>query len=81
MPAVVFAPDRAMRRPRPAVPGNPRVALVLGAGGVLGAAWMTGALVRLQERLPGPVAETDLMFGTSAGSVLAAALRCGASLA
>src|SRR5689334_11369220 len=59
----------------------PRVALVLGAGGVLGAAWMTGALVRLQERLPGPVAEVDLMVGTSAGSVLAAALRCHAPLA
>jgi NTE family protein len=55
--------------------------LVLGAGGVLGAAWMTGALVRLQERLPGPVAGVDLMVGTSAGSVLAAALRCHASLA
>jgi NTE family protein len=54
---------------------------VLGAGGVLGAAWMTGALVRLQERLPGPVAGVDLMVGTSAGSVLAAALRCRASLA
>ena len=76
MPAVVFAPDRAMRRS-----GHPRVALVLGAGGVLGAAWMTGALVRLQERLPGPVAEIDLMVGTSAGSVLAAALRCHAPLA
>jgi NTE family protein len=53
---------------------------VLGAGGVLGAAWMTGALVRLQERLPGPVADADLIVGTSAGSVLAAALRCHASL-
>jgi NTE family protein len=48
---------------------------------VLGAAWMTGALVRLQERLTGPAAEVDLMVGTSAGSVLAAALRCRASLA
>ena len=76
MPAVVLAPDRAMHRS-----GCPRVALVLGAGGVLGAAWMTGALVRLEERLPRPVAGTDLMVGTSAGSVLAAALRCGASLA
>jgi NTE family protein len=35
----------------------------------------------LQERLPGPVAEVDLIVGTSAGSVLAAALRCRASLA
>ena len=61
--------------------GCPRVALVLGAGGVLGAAWMTGALVRLQERLPAPVGDADLIVGTSAGSVLAAALRCGATLA
>jgi NTE family protein len=78
VPAVVFAPDRAAPRPRPA---EPRIGLVLGAGGVLGAAWMTGALVRLQEGLPGPVAEVDLIVGTSAGSVLAAALRCRASLA
>ena len=51
---------------------------MLGAGGVLGAAWMTGALVRLHERLP--AADVDLLVGTSAGSVLAAALRCRASL-
>ena len=75
MPAVVFAPDRAVHR------SHRTIGLVLGAGGVLGAAWMTGALVRLQERLPGPVAEVDLMVGTSAGSVLAAALRCHAPLA
>jgi NTE family protein len=80
VPAVVFAPGRAMRHPRYGKPGEPRIGLVLGAGGVLGAAWMTGALVRLQERLPGPVAGVDLMVGTSAGSVLAAALRCRASL-
>ena len=67
--AVVFGPDRA----RSLGP----VALVLGAGGVLGAAWMTGALARLAERLPGPVGNVDLVIGTSAGSVLAAALRCG----
>ena len=72
MPAVVFGPDRVIGR------GRPRTGLVLGAGGVLGAAWMTGALVRLQERLP--VADVDLLVGTSAGSVLAAALRCRASL-
>ena len=71
MPAVVFGPDSAAWRPR--------IGLVLGAGGVLGAAWMTGALVRLQDRLP-PVADVDLIVGTSAGSVLAAALRCRTSL-
>jgi NTE family protein len=59
---------------------RPRVGLVLGAGGVLGAAWMTGALPALQERLPRPLRELDLIVGTSAGSVLAAALRCGISI-
>jgi NTE family protein len=54
-------------------------ALVLGAGGVLGAAWMTGALAALQQRLPIPVQDCDLIVGTSAGSILAAALRCGQS--
>jgi NTE family protein len=78
MSVMTFAPDRVTRR---SPSGYPRIGLVLGAGGVLGAAWMTGALVRLQERLPGPVAEVDLMVGTSAGSVLAAALRCRAALA
>ena len=72
MPAVVFGPDRAT--------SHPRIGLVLGAGGVLGAAWMTGALVSLQRRLPAAAADADLIVGTSAGSVLAAALRCGASL-
>jgi NTE family protein len=72
VPAVVFGPDRVIRHERS------KVGLVLGAGGVLGAAWMTGALACLQERLP--VADADLIVGTSAGSVLAAALRCRASM-
>jgi len=59
---------------------RPRVALVLGAGGVLGAAWMTGALPALQRRLPCSLGEVDLIVGTSAGSVVAAALRCGISI-
>ena len=76
MSAVVFGPDLAMRRFR----SQTRVGLVLGAGGVLGAAWMTGALAGLQDRLPCAAADVDLVVGTSAGSVLAAALRCRASL-
>lgn len=59
---------------------RPRVGVVLGAGGVLGAAWMAGALAALQERLPCPVGDVDLLVGTSAGSVLAAALRCGVAV-
>ncbi len=67
--------------PWPAARGTtPRTALVLGAGGVLGAAWMTGALPALAERLPCAIGEVDVVIGTSAGSVLAAALRCGASI-
>lgn len=54
-----------------------RTGLVLGAGGILGSAWTTGALVALQERLARPLGEVDLVVGTSAGSVLGAALRCG----
>ena len=57
--------------------GGPRVGVVLGAGGVLGAAWMVGALAAVQERLGFAVGEAELVVGTSAGSVLAAALRCG----
>jgi NTE family protein len=66
----------ARRLGKAAVP-HPRIGLVLGAGGVLGAAWMAGALVALQERLPVPLGEAALIVGTSAGSVVAAALRCG----
>ncbi len=59
---------------------RPRIGVVLGAGGVLGAAWTAGALVALQQRLDRPLGEADLVVGTSAGSVLAAALRCGVSV-
>src|SRR5579872_679158 len=67
--AVVFGPERGPSR-GPVASGP--VALVLGA------AWMTGALARLAGRLPCAPGDVDLIVGTSAGSVLAAALRCGA---
>jgi NTE family protein len=54
-----------------------RIGLVLGAGGILGSAWMAGALPAVQERVGRPLGELDLVLGTSAGSVLGAALRCG----
>jgi hypothetical protein len=59
---------------------RPRTAVVLGSGGVVGAAWMTGALHAVQQRLAVPVGDVDLIVGTSAGSALAAALRCGVTL-
>jgi NTE family protein len=55
-------------------------ALVLGAGGILGAAWIAGALPAVQEQLDCPLNDVDLIVGTSAGSVLAAALRCGVTI-
>jgi NTE family protein len=38
---------------------------------------MAGMLATLQQRLSVPINDADLVVGTSAGSVLAAALRCG----
>jgi NTE family protein len=70
----------ARARPIKNLRSRPRRALVLGAGGVLGAAWMTGALAAAQEALQFDVSDVDLMVGTSAGSVLAAALRCGVGI-
>nr|MBA2323988.1 patatin-like phospholipase family protein [Pseudonocardiales bacterium] len=55
----------------------PRIGLVLGAGGVLGSAWMVGALPALAQRIGRPLGELELIVGTSAGSVVAAALRAG----
>jgi len=51
--------------------------LVLGAGGVLGAAWTIGALAALQQEHRVDARDADVLVGTSAGSVLAAALGCG----
>ncbi|MEP7018786.1 MAG: patatin-like phospholipase family protein, partial [Actinomycetota bacterium] len=47
-----------------------RRGLVLGGGGVLGAAWMVGALQALQEETGIDVRDFDSCIGTSAGSVL-----------
>ena len=65
--------------PSPLAP-RPRIGLVLGSGGVVGAAWMTGALHAVQRHLPVPLGDVNMIVGTSAGSVLAAALRCGLTL-
>ena len=54
-----------------------RRGLVLGAGGVLGAAWSIGALDALSEVEGFAPHEADIVVGTSAGSVLAALLGSG----
>lgn len=57
-------------------PTDPRRALVFGGGGVLGFAWMLGALSAF-ERVTGLDArDADIAVGTSAGSVLSALLGC-----
>lgn len=54
-----------------------RRGLVLGGGGVLGAAWMIGALRALEDVTGWDPRTADVIVGTSAGSVLAALLGAG----
>jgi NTE family protein len=49
-----------------------RVGLVLGAGGVLGASWLIGALDALEAETGWRAAEAERIVGTSAGSVIGA---------
>ena len=58
----------------------PRRGIVLGAGGVLGAAWMIGALSALRETWGWEPHEADVLVGTSAGSVISALLGCGVTV-
>ena len=54
-----------------------RVGLVLGAGGVLGGAWLAGALAALAEAAEWDPATADVVVGTSAGSMIGALLAGG----
>lgn len=58
---------------------KPKRGLVLGAGGVLGAAWSVGALCALQEVHGFDPRDAEIIVGTSAGSVLGALLGAGVS--
>lgn len=60
--------------------GAPRRAVVLGSGGVLGFAWLLGALSALESEAGFDVRTVSLLVGTSAGSVAAALLACGVSV-
>jgi NTE family protein len=51
--------------------------LVLGGGGILGEAWMTAVLVGLEEEAGFDPRECDGYVGTSAGSIVSAALVAG----
>ncbi len=57
--------------------GGHRWGLVLGGGGVLGGAWLVGALTALQEVHGLDPRDAEFIVGTSAGSVTAALLGAG----
>jgi len=56
---------------------QPRRAVVFGAGGVLGFAWMLGAMSAYEDVTGNHLHEFDIAVGTSAGSAAAAMLACG----
>jgi len=49
-----------------------RIGLALGAGGVVGASWMIGALDALEQRAGFRAADAELVLGTSVGSLIGA---------
>jgi NTE family protein len=51
--------------------------LVLAAGGVLGEAWLSGALAGIEDASGADFRETETLIGTSAGSIVAANLVAG----
>jgi len=53
--------------------------LVLGAGGVLGEAWMTAVLAGFEDATGWDPLGCEAFLGTSAGSIVAAALAAGVS--
>jgi NTE family protein len=75
VPTTVTAQRERHRQPD----RRPRVGLVLGAGGVLGGAWMAGALAALNRVTGWDPREADYLVGTSAGAVFAALLAAGVS--
>src|SRR3954471_10483230 len=54
-----------------------RVGLVLGAGGVLGGAWLTGGLAAIADETGWDPGIADYIVGTSAGSVMGALVASG----
>lgn len=65
----------------PVVPRTPRRGIVLGGGGILGAAWGVGALSALRQVHGFEPRDAEVILGTSAGAVLAALLGAGATTA
>ena len=69
-----------MPAPPPTDSGQPpekRVGLVLGAGGVLGVAWLLGGLSALAERTRWDPGSAERIVGSSAGSIIGAYTAAG----
>lgn len=58
-------------------PESPKVGLVLGAGGVLGGAWLVGALHALASETGWDPGSADCIVGTSAGAMVAGLCASG----
>src|SRR5919199_2292215 len=56
---------------------SPKVGLVLGAGGVMGGAWLTGGLEALATETGWDPMTADRIVGTSAGSMIGALVAAG----
>src|SRR5271166_2511471 len=56
---------------------DPRIGLVLGAGGVLGGAWLTGALHAIARETGWDPGSSRYIVGTSAGAMVGGLLACG----
>ncbi|MFD0273734.1 patatin-like phospholipase family protein [Kitasatospora sp. NPDC127111] len=69
-------PETRAAEPRPAE-GTPRRGLVLGGGGMLGAAWTVGALCAVEEAVGWQPGDAEAVLGTSAGAILGALLVGG----
>src|SRR3981189_1992094 len=77
-----FYHARTHGQARPAAPRTGimcpmNVGLVLGAGGVMGGAWLTGGLDALATETGWDPATADRIVGTSAGSMMGALLAAG----
>ncbi len=91
VPGAASVPERPPRFARPALSAEPpgtaglpdstaRWGLVLGGGGVLGGAWLTGALAALEQVSGRDVRDAAVIIGTSAGAFTAALLGAGVSV-
>ncbi|MFF0412344.1 patatin-like phospholipase family protein [Kitasatospora sp. NPDC004745] len=73
----VAVPSPAAAGTSPPAGDAPRRGLVLGGGGMLGAAWTIGALCAVEEATGRRPGDADLLLGTSAGAILGALLAGG----